>query len=258
MFTADDGVRGRELWACTDQFYSRVVNDLDPLGGSSPHELVSSDPHDTGSGLAPLYFVARDPLLGEQLFAFDDVSGIYDGQPYDPDTVLPDLPVRRLTALPPGGDGPSQLTMAGRALFFVAPDTAGLRPGSGESLLERPRQGPSVSRTPRFHPAGLRDLNGKLLFTGVDPAMGVPGSWISDGTAADTHPAPAYDKLGMPLGRFAIFHGEAFVAGIDAEGREPWTSDGTLAGTHRLIDLLLGSASSSPRDFAVLVPATYP
>jgi large repetitive protein len=257
MFTADDGVRGRELWACTDQLYSRVVNDLDPAGASSPRELVSSDPHDARSGLAPLYFVARDPVMGYQLFAFDDVHGIYDGQPYAPDTVLPDLPVRRLTALPPDGEGPSRLTLVGSALFFVAEDSAGTARlwasfGSATS-------GPIGIPNAPIDPTDLRDLNGKLLFTGVDPATGVPGSWISDGTAAGTQRAPAYDKLGLPVGRFVTFRGEAFVAGMDSRaGREPWVSDGTLAGTHRLIDLRPGPESSSPRDFAVLTPANYP
>jgi ELWxxDGT repeat protein len=42
-----------------------------------------------------------------------------------------------------------------------------------------------------------------------------------------------------------------FAADDGVHGREPWVSDGTLAGTHQLVDLRLGGAGSNPAAMSV-------
>ena len=238
FFTADDGVLGRELWICTDQFESRVVTD-DTVPVLNPQGLVSSDPHGVRADSAPLYFVADDPQLGEQLFGFDGLAS-------------------RLTNLPADGPGPSQLVLSGRLLFFVAPDSTGhlvLWTSHGTADTTQPIGGPR----PQIDADGLREMGGQLLFIGTDPGTGFRGSWITDGTPEGTHLAAAFDKPAVRSARFVPFRGLGVLAGNGAAaGLEPWISDGTLAGTHRLIDIRPGPIGSDPQGFTVLAPAQYP
>lgn len=258
VFTADDGVRGRELWGCTDQFYARVLNDLDPSGSSDPHDLVSSDPHRNRPDPAPLFFVARDPVAGEQVFGLTGIDQIYDDQPYNPDTVFPDLPDDRLTQLPSGGPPPTQLVMSGNVLFFVAPDDMGI------SRLWMSR-GTAASTVPigeshgPINPDGLRDISGMLVFRATDPVTGTTATWISDGTASGTRPSAPLKDVTSARTNYVLFRDLLYIVGKNrAAGLEPWVSDRTLRSAHLLRDIRPGTAGSRPMEFTVVVPPQYP
>ncbi len=107
------------------------------------------------------------------------------------------------------------------------------------------------------------DLDGTLFFTGNTEASGHE-LWRSDGTAAgttlvkdvDPGPGPGIEPLGgsfiLPTlrSRFAS-DGDGtlyFAADDGASGRELWKSDGSEAGTQRVMDVAEGPAGSDPTD----------
>jgi ELWxxDGT repeat protein len=86
--------------------------------------------------------------------------------------------------------------------------------------------------------------------------------WVSDGTDAGTEPLaeavlespsfanPLEEALGLP--RFVELNGRVFFAASDpAHGDELWSTDGTPAGTARLLDIAPGTLGAYPRGFAV-------
>lgn len=86
-----------------------------------------------------------------------------------------------------------------------------------------------------FHP--LAFSAGKLFVGGSHESL------VSDGTAAGTV------SLDPALGAdFAATEGRAFFR--NGSDGEPWVTDGTVAGTRRIADLLPGYTSSSPSGFA--------
>ena len=64
---------------------------------------------------------------------------------------------------------------------------------------------------------------------------------------------PGQKPGSLEPGSFATLGGRLYFAGEDPDhGEEPWVSDGTAAGTHRLFDLCPGPCSSQPGDFTAL------
>nr|HMQ22348.1 hypothetical protein [Planctomycetota bacterium] len=97
----------------------------------------------------------------------------------------------------------------------------------------------AASWRPFFAPVGT---SGSFVF--ADDTL-----WVSDGSALGTSEvAPVSDPAFMTaLGAQVVF-----AATTPEHGRELWRTDGTSAGTLLVADLASGSASSSPRGFAVL------
>ncbi len=167
LFTADDGVHGREPW-WTDGTWkgTRRVADLRP--GSA-----SSAPHDLTAFGSAVYFVASADGHGEALWRTD---GTARGT-----VVVDDLKV----------DGtPSwarSLTAAGNQLFFVVynestgPELWVSRGGTGTThLVTDLRPGPMGSA-----PQNLTAVGSVLVFAADDGEHGVE-PWRSNGTAAGT------------------------------------------------------------------------
>ncbi len=121
-------------------------------------------------------------------------------------------------------------------------------------------------------------LHGRLLFAADD---GVHGRelWTTDGTARGTRlladidplraagPPPAacsdgdprtdYGLSSDPAG-FVLYRGGAlFTADDGTSGRELWWTDGTTAGTRRVVDLRPGPEGSAPHDLAVFGGFVY-
>lgn len=73
--------------------------------------------------------------------------------------------------------------------------------------------------------------------------------WRTDGTEAGTFPLAS--GLGVSPQPAVFVGGSAVFAGCtqDLQRCEPWTSDGTVAGTRRLRDITPGEFGSNPRDF---------
>jgi ELWxxDGT repeat protein len=101
---------------------------------------------------------------------------------------------------------------------------------------------------------------GRLFFGGTSPAEGRE-LWVSDGTeggtgpVADIRPGPESGFVDPTGGPWYFTHpdhvagqGRVFFIGDDGvHGEEPWTSDGTEAGTGALGDVRPGSLGSEPR-----------
>jgi ELWxxDGT repeat protein len=152
----------------------------------------------------------------------------------------------------------------GPRAYFVADDgVAGLElmawsPGSGCSLVGDPAPGRRGSG-PRF----LGALpNGSALFLaqmaggrwGVWRTFGVPGDAALLAEAADVAPAQSFfPNQRVPAGML-VRGGTALLFGFGdpTTGVEPWISDGTVAGTYALEEIMPGPLSSDPRPIATM------
>jgi len=117
-------------------------------------------------------------------------------------------------------------------------------------------------------PDSIAAVNGRLYFNGFDTAD-FKGSkvWQSDGSATgtsllvDTYPSlSGGGTFGPPLpGNFtALDESTIIFTALDPDGGlEPWKTDGTTAGTNRIIDLHPGSQDSIPIDFTPLREIAY-
>ena len=110
--------------------------------------------------------------------------------------------------------------------------------------------------TASIHPDGVRFLDflpatgGLQWLTATDPGTGALSLWRTDGSAAGTRSLAADLRIGGPFqyhpGLDRLFLSAApWQPGADpaAADFEPWVSDGTVAGTRRLKDILPTGAS---------------
>jgi ELWxxDGT repeat protein len=92
--------------------------------------------------------------------------------------------------------------------------------------------------------AGLAD--GKLFFAVAGFGTTKMDAWVTDGTAAGTVPVPGLQVSENGPGLVTL-NGEVYFQGTDStRGTELWQSDGTVAGTTLLQDIIPGPASSYP------------
>ncbi|MBF5041630.1 HYR domain-containing protein [Aggregicoccus sp. 17bor-14] len=148
-------------------------------------------------------------------------------------------------------DSTRELTRVGQTVFFVAGHLASLGgrelfatdgTSAGTRLLTPPgMQGDNISGL-----YSLRALGDRLLYNCNGELC------ASDGTQEGTHRVgtPRLDpQLLGALGERMLLSAE------DAAGRELWTSDGTAAGTRRLVDLAPGSPPGVDwRPYSLLLP----
>jgi len=119
------------------------------------------------------------------------------------------------------------------------------------------------SATASSNPDGFVNFAGRTFFSASD---GVNGTelWVTDGTAGgtvlfkDIYPGSSSSFPGpfVPLGGLLLFEAADSTTGTGSGG-ELWASNGTAAGTVLVKDINPGSASSTPRDFAVLGGFAY-
>ncbi len=97
----------------------------------------------------------------------------------------------------------------------------------------------------------LQAADAVVLYDDGDTAwLGGPALSTTDGTAAGTQlVAPVMSEA---FHGAALLNGKLIFAGKDADGMEPWVSDGTAAGTFQLADLRAGAPGSSPGGFLAL------
>lgn len=145
----------------------------------------------------------------------------------------------------PGFDETAALVKVGDAAFILNSTPAGQElwksdgTASGTSLVARLPAGAIVKQVAA---AGER-----LFFLAGGPSFPNQDLWASDGTAAGTvlllhnvPPALMYEWT-------AAWAGLVFPYETAESGLEPWWSDGTVAGTHRIADVCPGPCGSSPR-----------
>lgn len=286
LFSGDDGVRGRELWA-TDGTAAgtRLVRDL-------CRGTCSSTPQDPEAGAGEVFFLAQNPAGVPQLWRSDGTSR---------GTV-------RLTGSPSffALAGPLTGIALGDAFFFSAADAAhGRELWVSEGTVQTTRPFLDLNREDfgGSFPSELRGGPGKVWFFADDGVNGFE-LWASDGTEDGTLLVHEFFPGELPVGRapnvegavesdgslffvvhlleqnFSLWRSEGtpgstvrlsppelqivvseplraigdrvFFVGSDAQGEELWTSDGTPEGTRQVADLAPGSEGSEPRSLTVL------
>lgn len=231
-FVADDLDHGAELWRSDGTPAGTFqVTDLRPgFSSSQPDELTAVD--------GRLFFRADDGVRGPALWTSDGTAA-------GTRLVRDPLPNRA------SHGGPSLLRAVGRTLYFTAPVTSrrdGLWKSDGttagtSSLIDFP----SSTAAPAFRDATV--LGNRVLFVASEPQRGAE-LWASDGTKKGTlaltrlSPASPFLPLGTSTSRLLPEKslGGRMVFRVDdgGHGAEPWTTDGTAAGTGLLRDLCPG------------------
>ena len=257
LYSADDGVNGRQLWA-TDGTAAgtRMVKRLNPADlGSDPAGFVTA-------GSTAFFTAAPAPGF----------SAVYATDGTAPPRLLKQFDLA-------ANDAPGQLTSSGNRAFFVVKTGSLGRQlwatdgnAAGARLVKDvppPADAPGSSSAPGI--GNLTDAAGTLYFT-----LDLPGSgqelWKTDGTAAGTvrlagvapqssAEAPIYTPPGTatwgPIRQLTAVGTRVFFAGGSGpDGEELWVSDGTAAGTRRVTDIApLGS--SAPTDLTALNGKLY-
>ncbi|MDX2170967.1 MAG: hypothetical protein SF182_28115 [Deltaproteobacteria bacterium] len=234
----------RDLTAAGDSLYFVSGGDASPNSVCRSHaSIVSCSP--------PIDRVGSLHALGDRV--------LFSGGPYrDQEPWISDGSaggthlIRDLLTREPGedqGSRPSQFTYFDGELFFVgwsAFGEQGLWRSDGTDAGTR-----LVWSGTRI--AGLTAAGAQLFFLTESPFDDGGTLWVSDGTTEGTRwlegplvSLPSSDSPRMPqLGGSVLF------AGFDAmHGWELWMSDGTSSGTHIVQDLVPGSRSSAPGNFA--------
>ena len=155
------------------------------------------------------------------------------------------------------GSGPHNFVASGGTLFFAAHDSEhGVELWATDGTAGRTRLVKDIDPRPPYtgfmqgnsSPTSLVDAGGTLLFFADDGQHG-PELWKSDGTTdgtvmvRDINPGPegsnAFPMLSQPM---AVLNGVAyFTANETGVGRKLWRSDGTVAGTYPVSDVLFAA-----------------
>jgi ELWxxDGT repeat protein len=239
LFSADDGLHGREPWI-TDGTAAgtRLLLDLNPVsaGPGGDANPLSSNPGPFVLSGGRAYFAAADLTSGRELWATDGT---------------PAGTVRARDLRPgPASSNPRDLAAVGSNLFLLADggasDALWMVTPAGEA--QRVRLLGNRRRASSLVAAGNR-----LFFVVDGPATG-PELWTSDGTQRGTHMVREIRQGGLgsyPQELTAINGLLLFAADDGVHGQEPWVSDGTAAGTHLLADLAPGLDASGPANFTL-------
>jgi uncharacterized repeat protein (TIGR01451 family) len=234
FFTADDGTFGEELWVSDGTpAGTAMVKDINAGGASSPFFLV---PFGTG-----VMFRADDGPHGSEVWVSDGTAA---------GTSL----VKDINATSTGigsGSGPWDLVAAGSRVFFHASDgihgvelwvSDGTEAGTSMVADIRPDTGIGIP----FSLPPETALGSDFLFYADD---GVHGAelWKTDGTPAgtamladiDPGAGSSFYMNGGSDGQISLVQGGRwlFSAYTVSDGFEIWTSDGTAAGTHKLLEI---------------------
>src|SRR5262245_9309086 len=245
FFSADDGVTGRELWRSNGRATGTVlVKDIFP--GSSPYgSPYGSNPEHLAAVGGRLFFAARDPEHGVELWKSDGTAR---------GTVLvADIRPGSSPDGSPYGSYPVELTAAKGKVLFAADDGehgqelwVSNGTARGTDLVRDIRPGDTGS-----FPDQLVEVKGTLFFTADD---GVNGRevWKSNGRARgtalvkDINPGSA----GSYPASLTDIRGTLYFSADDGfHGQELWKSNGTAAGTVLVADVNLAGLGSNPNQF---------
>ena len=233
LFTADDGVHGRELWVSDGTPAGTVlVKDILPGAGDG----YPSDPYYPLSGMYA-YFRADDGVNGKQLWESDGTNA-----------------GTKMYLVNPAGDAfPTSMHLLGSKLIFAATDAAhgqelwSVTPGDydGATLLKDINPGPANG-----NPYAFALADPLLVFVGNDGVHGAE-PWRTDGTTAGTQMIKDVNP-GAPDGSISwgdmasTFFTAVFFATDGIHGAEPWVTDGWDTGTAMLYDVCPGATGSDP------------
>ncbi|WP_158285396.1 ELWxxDGT repeat protein [Azospirillum sp. TSH64] len=230
VFAASDSGHGDELWG-TDGRRAFLLRDIAPgTASSDPQGLVEADGH--------AYFSADDGVHGRELWMTDGTPG----------------GTRMVADIHPGaaGSGPTALTVVDGRLYFQADDGQHATElwvsdgtAAGTHMVKDIADKPAGS-----FPYDLTAVGDELFFSATDSEHG-RALWRSDGTAAGTVLVKDFFPGGFdPPVPLPIFPGHLtaggeegqrhrlFLTGWDGTGSysQLWVTDGTLAGTVKLLE----------------------
>ena len=242
FFAAQDPSAGRELWKSDGTEAGTVrVKDINAGAAASSPTLFT-----IGNG--GLYFAATGDATGREVWNTDGTEG-------------GTVPV---TDLNPAG-GPvagthlvRYVTAVGDLVFFV------LMMNGSDAQLWRTNGSPAGTFMIGDHLLyeSPTNVNGTLYTGAFVPNLGWE-LWKSDGSVAgttlvkDIFPGPGdgnfnFFEAYVDLNGVLIFH-----ANDGESGLEPWRSDGTAAGTTRIVDLNTGAGSASPSRITAVGKSIY-
>ena len=286
VFSADDGVHGRELWS--SESYAddpAVLTDLRPGPASSdPADLV-----ELGARYAEVVaMTADDGTHGREPFAGDrggtDVRLVADLVPgsvgSDPDAIASrgaqgwfvardevgpqvwSLRTRQapvaVTVLAPTSDG-RPATVTGIATLSRGLAIFGATDGDDGGRLWTSDGTPDGTRPIDGVPAGLAPgevlaTQGRAFVVAAGPGADGRELWVTRGTPDSTRAIADLDPDGDAAPHDLVgYHGDAvFVADDGRTGDEPWVSTGHAGGTRRVLDIHPGPQGSDPRDLTVV------
>lgn len=236
-FVADDGLRGRELWASDGTTSGTAISaDLAPgVADSGPGRLVSTAQR--------LYFDAEHPTMGQELFSTDG------GTP----TLVTDLQPG------PGSSFPRLLASFAGELYFIAhrEGVEGLWRTDGSAAGTVLVRAAWAGADQDFGLASLwpaTAAGAQLFFAAGSGAGDSTELWRTDGTSEGTRLVkdiwPGAQSALHPLFAFArpVVVGDRllFFAAHPDIGWEPWISDGSDAGTSTVRDIFRTPSSQEP------------
>ncbi|QSQ25700.1 HYR domain-containing protein [Pyxidicoccus parkwayensis] len=235
FFNASDGSTvGNELWMVDDTGGARLVRDIAATASTDSYPSGFTDLGGT------VYFRADDGTHGVELWR---TNGTQAGT-----RMVKDIHLNQGDAAPGG------LTVVGGALYFTATDGV-----SGFELWKSDGTEAGTVRikdirpgTDSSFPDSLTAVGGTLYFTADDGASGRE-LWKSDGTEAGTVRVkdiqPGSTGSMRTLANMLAIEPQGvllFAADDGTSGMELWKSDGTEAGTKRVMDISPGASASSP------------
>jgi len=229
-FTANDGMRGIELWKSDGTAAgTALVKDIIPGStGSYPSKLTAVG--------GTLYFVASDNENGRSLWKTDGTAA---------GTVLVKAP-----SPDGGGAEPGSLTGVGNTLFFTAVDSKGLELWKSDGTSAGTVRVKDIDTRAGLGstPTNLTAVGGNLFFTATTGTKGTE-LWKSDGTAAGT--VLVKDIIPGSAGSYPAsltnVNGKLFFTAYTHDfASELWKSDGTAAGTVVVKEIGSGPAGSQP------------
>ncbi len=238
LFSANDGVIGRELW----------ITDGTPAGTVLLKDIYSgSDSGEVSKGVVlgdNVIFRARNATNGLELWKSD---GTIDG------TVL----LKDINSGASNSDPLSSFAVLGNQVVFDATTSSEgkelwVTDGTavGTNLLKDIQVG-SVGSFPDY----LKTSGSQIYFQAKDGSTGAE-LWVTDGTTVGTILVKDIRSGGngsLPL-NFTEYQGLTyFIATTDWEGRELWKTDGTDLGTELVIDLATGSDDGLAFDIPLAV-----
>ncbi|WNG48558.1 HYR domain-containing protein [Archangium minus] len=238
-FVATDGVTGNELWK-TDGTGAGTSRVLELFSGNNttekPDSLVATS--------SRLFFLTRDSSGNESaLYATDGTAA--------GTSKLEDFKAR-------GGKGPLLMTAHGSTLYFTA-----YEPSVGAELwtsdgTRAARIGTNIfsgDKPTDPAPRSFTVLGDTVYFVATAPGTGLslenpplPTLWKTQGDVATTAPVGADLKAtrGSKPAPFATWNGSLYFTTFEQEAAAKlWRTDGTVAGTQSLVDILPSEVDSS-------------
>ncbi|MCY7417735.1 MAG: hypothetical protein LH650_04425, partial [Chloroflexi bacterium] len=235
LFTADDGVHGRQLWL--DGRMIQAARPVDP----DPRDLLLV--HDAEGAPTRLFYSATDAAGGRRLYGAP-VMG--NGE------VSPSFhaPVALSDPRPAPDTDPWLLTVLGRRVFFAFPvegrvPNLWVTEGTPESTY-------AVTDTGGLAIGSMAASPDRLAFTTT--GIGSQGAvWAGDGTNDGTPPSGAELTPTAPAAISRLDDIFLLTAELPQQGREPWALTGTGQGVSRpLRDIRPGPEGSGPSGFVWL------